>query len=216
MSIRIDTLNKPVSLVLLAGGRASRMGGRNKALLRVKGAPIIKNIISELKPLFENVVIIANDKAPYKNLGLAAYEDIIPGRGPLSGIHSSLLNTKSYYNFVVACDMPYVEPKLARHMLNKLQDGYEVIACKIRGRYEPLFAIYGKGCISAIEEQLATADTKVTRFFSKVRVKTISEKEVTKIDPELKTFRNINTVREYENMLGDPKDFNNYARSAHF
>lgn len=197
MSIRINRFNKAVSLVVLAGGRSSRMGYRDKAFLRINGKPLIKRIIAKLKPLFGNIIVIANNEEPYEKLGLAVYEDIIAHKGPLSGIHSGLLNTKTYYSFVVGCDMPYVNVELAKYLLSRLKDGYEVVACKISARYEPLFAIYGKGCIGAIEEQLATADTKVTRFFRKVKVKTIMQKEVEKIEPGLQSFRNINRIRDY-------------------
>ena len=204
MDIRIDKFSRGASLVVLAGGRSSRMG-RDKAFLKLSGRPIIEHIITKLKPLFENIIIVANDKRRYRGLGIAVYEDIIPKRGPLSGIHSGLLNTKTYYNFVVACDMPYMNIKLAKYLLSRLQDGCDVIACKIRGRYEPLFAIYGKGCLGAIEEQLSSADTKITRFFSKVKVNTITHKEAEKIDTELRSFRNINTIGEYKGTIREHK-----------
>lgn len=190
-----------MAAIILAGGKSQRMGNCDKAFLKIGKEPIIKRQLRLLKKHFKKIIIVTNSADKYNGLkGVRIISDIVPHQGPLAGIMSGLMSSGERYNFVVACDMPYVNLKLAKYLFSKLQNGYEVVACKIRGRYEPLFAIYGKGCIGAIEEQLKGKDTKVTGFFSKVKVKTVSEKEVMKIDPELKTFMNINTPPEYKKI----------------
>lgn len=203
MSIRIYKFKMNLGLVILAGGRSKRMGA-DKAFLKIGKRPLVENIAEKLKFLFDEITVIANkDISRYKKIGLCAMRDMIPGKGPLSGIHAGLKNTKAYYIFVTACDMPFVNIKLVKHLFGKLREKDEVVVCKVRGRYEPLFAIYGKGCIGAIEEQLASDDTKVTGFFSKVKVRTISQKEVKKIDPKLSAFKNINTPSDYKKMTNN-------------
>ena len=79
------------TLAILAGGKSTRMNNNNKALLLYKEKKFIDHIIAAGKD-YKEIIIVSNDKSPYKSLNLRVVEDIHCGNGPLSGIHSALVN----------------------------------------------------------------------------------------------------------------------------
>ena len=77
--------------VVLAGGRSTRMG-RDKAFLDLAGKPLIARVLDVLLPLFREVLVSGPRRPPYDGLGLPLVPDIVPGRGPLSGLHAGLVS----------------------------------------------------------------------------------------------------------------------------
>ena len=118
-------------------------------------------------------------------------------RGPLGGIYTGLLHSKDMYNFVVACDMPFINPELIKYMLGKISN-YDVVIPEYNNRLQPLCAIYSKSCIRPIEIELSKKNLKVINFLKYVKVKKITEKVVTRLNPEKRCFANINTPRDYQ------------------
>src|SRR5213593_2707098 len=96
----------PVAGVIVAGGRASRMGGRDKAFAAVGGEPIAVRTIRLFRGLFPQVLVVTDRPARYRGLGVETAADHFPGCGPLAGIHTALLASRHPHVFVVACDMP--------------------------------------------------------------------------------------------------------------
>lgn len=87
----METL-QPVIGVVLAGGRSSRMGGGDKALLELGGKPMLAHVIARLKPQVSSIVISANgDPARFATFGLPVVADSLPDfQGPLAGIEAGL------------------------------------------------------------------------------------------------------------------------------
>ena len=95
-----------ISFSILSGGQNSRIG-INKAFLNIKGTLIIDRLIS-IANVFAQRMIITNEPKLYEHLGLEVYTDVIPYKGPMSGIHSALINSKFDDTFVISCDMPFI------------------------------------------------------------------------------------------------------------
>ena len=102
---------------VLAGGRSRRMG-TNKALLRIDGATIIRRVVRTLTKAFDDVIIIANDPAPYSFPGVRIYPDIHIGTGSLGGLYTALVKSRSDHTFVTACDMPFLDIDCINRLLS--------------------------------------------------------------------------------------------------
>lgn len=183
--------------IVLAGGKATRMGGLcDKAFLKIEDEPIINRQISALKKLFKEIIVVTNSADNYRDVkGISAVSDVLLGRGPLGGIYSGLLASRSFYNFVIACDMPFINESLIRYMLEN-KDGYDIVISRIDDKFHPLFGFYSKNCITHIEEMLRRGDLKISNLFLKVRTHFISRQEIEKYDKGLHSLVNINTREE--------------------
>ena len=185
--------------VILAGGSSSRMG-RDKALLPVRGERLIESIYRQVSEMFDEVLLVTNQPERYRFLPCRSVRDIYPGMGALAGIHAGLFHSANPRIFAVACDMPYLNEELARVLVERLGACDVVIPESDKGM-EPLYAIYGKGALPAIEESLAAGHLRIVSFFDRIRVACADRDEVSRVDPTFKTFRNINTPEEYFTFL---------------
>ena len=104
----------PVTGVLLAGGRATRMGGRDKAFAAVGGEPIAARTLRLFCALFPQVIVATNHPERFRALGAETVADVFPGCGPLAGIHAGMQIARHPHVFVAACDMPGLDPEIGR------------------------------------------------------------------------------------------------------
>lgn len=187
-----------VTGIILAGGKNRRMG-THKAFLRIGEKTIIEDIFAKFKGIFKEIIIVANETERFDFLGAKVVADIIPLKGPLGGIYTGLLSSNSLYNFVVACDMPFINQNLVRHILEET-GGYDVTVAEYNGRLQPLCAIYSKNCIEPIEKQLSKDNLKITDFFKDVKVKILTGKKIARFDLKGSSFVNINTPDDCERL----------------
>ncbi len=140
------------TLAILAGGKATRMGGQNKALLEIDGESFIKRIYRNLSPLFQNTIILSNTVKDFNIAKTIVYSDIIEDAGPLGGIHSALVHSIDPAVFIVSCDMPFADSTIVIKILDEFQIKQpEILVPVINSLYEPLFAIYSKHLATKIE-----------------------------------------------------------------
>ena len=122
--------------------------------------------------------------------------DIIFEKGPLGAIYTGLSFAKDEYSFVCGCDMPFLNFNLLLAM-KKTAKNWDILVPVINGFLEPLHSIYSKNCLLAIKKHLDRDDLKVKSFFSEVRCKYFSEKNIRKYDPQLLAFFNLNTPQMF-------------------
>jgi len=192
---------KDVSGVVLAGGRSTRYG-RNKALVKLHGIPLIERVLRIIRPIFRRVIIITNTPDEYSYLELPMYHDIIRGLGPLGGIITGLRVIPDNAGFFVACDMPFLNQGLIRHIV-EIKADFDVVVPRISGKVEALHALYGKGCRSKIEGLINSRIYQISRFFHEVSARYVDEGEVRIFDPDLKAFLNINSpegLNDFDNL----------------
>jgi molybdopterin-guanine dinucleotide biosynthesis protein A len=192
-------MNNNITGIILAGGRSSRMD-QDKAFILFSGRPLIEIVIEMTSTLFEHLMIVANEPNLYQKYGIKIQSDIIKDCGPLGGIYTGLFYSRNKYNFIVACDMPFLNQDLVQCMIEKIGD-FDVIIPEHNGQLEPLCAIYSKDCITPIKNQLSQNNLKITDFFQSVKVKTILEEETIKLDPQGFSFTNINTPQDLKAAL---------------
>jgi len=184
---------------VLAGGDSARMG-TNKALLPFGGVRIIEGIIQKIRSLFAEILIIANEPVPYAYLGLPIFPDQVRGKGPLGGIYSALLHSRSPQTFCVACDMPLLNPAVVVYLCDTAL-GYDVVVPRTPDGYQPLHAIYSKACLAPIASMIRKDQLKIDQLFSAVRVRVVTAEELHRVDSALRCFVNINTREELEAAL---------------
>ncbi len=185
-----------VSCVVLAGGKSTRLG-RNKLVETIGSMGLLERVISCLTALNSEIIIVTAQDSLLPELtqypGLRFVEDIYPGKGTIGGIYTGLNASKSFYNLVVACDMPFIKLELIRYMTS-LAEGYDVVIPRKENQtLEPLHAIYSRNCLNPLEFLIKQSRLSVLELYPMVRVRYLDETEINKYDPEHISFFNVNT-----------------------
>ena len=183
-----------VTLAVLAGGKSSRMG-ENKAWIPFLGIPLIERVVNRLHRIAAEVLIVTGNPDEIKQKNWNAINDQIPGKGPLVGLYSAILEAKYPLIALVACDMPFVNPDLFLWMLSlSLNSTYDVIVPESHNGLEPLHAVYRKStCLPEINKSIERGDFRMISWFSNMNVRTIPPEDVARFDPNLHLFINVNT-----------------------
>ncbi len=185
--------------IVLAGGFSSRFG-TNKALAKIGSQKLIELILSKIDPLFDEIIIVTNNPLDYVDLGKTIVTDIIPHQGPLGGIYTGLFFSRFDYAFVMACDMPFVNPPFIDYLVSR-SPGYDAVVPSFDDKFEPLHAVYNKRCLNLMFKLLQDKKRQVATIFKRVKTLKIDEKTIRQFDPEMKCFFNINTITDWESAL---------------
>jgi molybdopterin-guanine dinucleotide biosynthesis protein A len=182
--------------IVLAGGENRRMG-TDKAFLDIAGRPLIEHILQTLHDLFPRIIIVTNSPDRYAAYAVSLVTDAYDKRGPLTGIYSGLRESRDEYNFIVACDMPFLQPRLISFMAG-LAEGNDVVVPSFDGFFEPLHAVYRRGILPVVEERIRAGDQRIREMYKSLRVRYITADEIDRFDPGRRSFKNLNTPQEYE------------------
>jgi molybdopterin-guanine dinucleotide biosynthesis protein A len=191
---RVGTVPR-VSGIVLAGGESRRMGGVNKALLELGGLPIIQRVAATLARVFPETILVTNTPEEFDFLNLPMFRDLIRGFGSLGGLYTGLRSCREDFGFLVACDMPFLDDRVIRRMV-ELTGKHEVVVPRIGGHLEPLHAIYSRNCVPHIERLMAKGDLKILNFFPAADVLEVAETELAVFDPSLVFVMNLNTPED--------------------
>jgi len=185
-------MEEKATAIIMAGGDSSRMGS-DKSMLPVNGKPIIEIIAEQLRGHFEQILISTNEAEKLAFLGFEIVPDKVPGQGPLMGIASALEASSSELNFVVACDIPNIDLSCVRRMLAEAVGSGADIIVPTTGdqRYEPLFAVYNKSALGAMNKILSSGGRKISDVFAMCEVRSVEFGDA-------QWLANLNTIAEYE------------------
>lgn len=191
-----------LSCMILAGGRNTRLGGRNKAFLKIKGKTIIECIIEELDKLFKEILIVTNTPDDY-NIYLKKIKiltDIIENAGPLGGIYTGLSQISNQAAFIISCDMPFLNIDLIKRQINDFENNkYCILVPRINNNIEPLHAIYKQSILKKLRTHLKTSkNSSVRDFFPLINLGYFDLENNYK---NQKAFTNINTANDLKNSL---------------
>ena len=187
-----------VSGVILAGGRARRLGGVNKALLDVAGSTNIARVLATLRPLCGDLVLVANDAILSRFPGLRLVLDSDPHAGVLPALAQGLDAADGILAIVVACDMPFLNRSLLAEELRRAA-AVDVVIPVIDRRPEPMHAVYRCAtALEAIRAALAAGERRMTSCLDRLRVDRVEEAEIRRFDPEQRSFFNVNTPEDLE------------------
>ncbi len=182
--------------IVLAGGKSSRMG-REKGLVMFRGRPFIQYGI-DLLSKYAGQILISSGNPDYLPFGLELVPDSITGQGPAAGLAASLKQSKTDWNLVVACDLPFLEPELIDRLLENATDCLAVIPVH-EGIAEPLAGLYHRDLGDIFEEAVATGNLALHKILRTCRVHYLGTDLLLKRHPNL--FANFNTLNEIESFL---------------
>lgn len=190
-----------IAAAILAGGKNSRMKGRNKAFLRINGCILVERTIKLLKEIFEEIIIVTNSPQDFASYGndVVIIEDIIKDRGPLCGIHSALCRTSKEAVFFTACDMPFLHNAIIRDEIDCFRKAdCDCMVPKIGALVEPVCAIYKKDLSEEIEFFLRKSNKLAIRDF----LKTVNTHYLDLEDNifHRNAFRNVNTPEDADKI----------------
>jgi len=192
-----------ISCIILAGGKSIRFG-HDKILEKLGNTSLLEQVISHIEPISKDIIIVTAKERAFTQFAnhpkIKIVNDIVPGMGSLGGIYTGLVESKSFYNLVVAADMPFLNVPLLRYM-TEVAEGFDLTLPHVNSWYEPLHAIYSKNCIKPAKTILDQGIKVIVEIFKYVKVKYLEAEEINRFDPNHLSFFNINTQEDMERAL---------------
>jgi molybdopterin-guanine dinucleotide biosynthesis protein A len=163
-------VREQVTGVILAGGRATRMGGEDKGLVPVNGRPMIAWVIDALRPQVADVLVNANrNQERYGEFGCRVIDDGDSDfRGPLAGMVSGMQAARTPYIAVVPCDSPLISAELVRRLYAAVTSSGSTIAAAHDGeRLQPVFALLSCELLDDLAGYLDDGERKIDRWYAR-------------------------------------------------
>jgi molybdopterin-guanine dinucleotide biosynthesis protein A len=178
--------------VLLAGGQARRMGGAPKALSRAGGQTLAARSVALLRGLFGEVLVVANDPAPWEGLSARVVPDAVAGKGAPGGLHAALAAAHTGWIFAAACDMPFLSAEAIRFLAARRGASPAVLVEWERG-LEGLHAFWSRAALPTVERMLREGDPSIRDLAAAVGARVVTAEEWREVDPDGRSFENVNT-----------------------
>ena len=173
--------------------------GRDKASLPAGDGTMLEHLARRLAPVVDETIIAGGSDRPNLS-GFRIVDDRHPGLGPLAGMHAGFSAARHPQVWVVACDLPDVEPAMGA-LLRGLAPGYEAVVPCVDGEPQGVCAVYERVLASRIEAMLDAGDRSIKTLLGASHVRYVTPEDLREVDPELRSFRNINTPADYQNWL---------------
>ncbi len=185
----------PITGLILAGGRSSRMNGHDKGLLELQGKAMIEHVIARLQPQVEQLLISANRHIDvYQQFGYEVLVDEFDDyRGPLAGMSRGLAQSKSDYLLTVPCDGPLLPLDLAARMLESIKQAQVQAVLVFDGQYkQPTYNLLHKDIFKALNHSLQSNEHKLGKW--------LMDNGALKLDfsDQKEAFLNVNTPADLE------------------
>lgn len=183
-----------VTALLLAGGRGTRMQGRDKGLLPFAGTTLVGHLLARIRPHVGDVLISANRNLErYRSYGCPVLPDDLPDfAGPLAGVLAGLRAANSPYLLTLPCDGPNLDDDLVGRLALAMQTVHEVAVAHDGVRPQPTYALLKTDLADALEAALAAGTRGLIEWYSTRRLVTVDFAD----RPRL--FVNLNRPEDYE------------------
>jgi molybdopterin-guanine dinucleotide biosynthesis protein A len=194
-----------VAGIIVAGGRASRMGGRDKAFAAVDGEPIAVRTVRLFHALFPQVLVATTGRSA--TAGSRSRPSATGSRAAARSRASTPRSTMSRHPhaFVAACDMPGLDADVIRFLLGRIGDA-DAIVPRWDGDVEPLHAVYARRCAPAMEASLRAGRHALRDFLGTIVVDYVSEEELARVGGAARSMTNVNTPEELAAVGGRFED----------
>ena len=189
------------SAVILAGGAATRFNNGDKGLLELNGKPLLNHVVETVKGLVEEIIIVTNTQeradtyAKIVSAKASFVLDTEEAKGPLMGALAGFEAAQGEYTLLLPVDSPFVSKEVLELLFDLAPGKAAVIPRHTDREIEPLHAVYNTSqTLSVIKETLTQNQFDMHSMIEQLRgVRYISTLVIEQIDPELKSFININT-----------------------
>jgi len=191
--------------VIVAGGRSTRFGDTDKAVAELAGIPMIRRVADRIAPAVDELVVnCRDDQRAAIQAALDGFEhpvryalDPEPDLGPLAGIATGLDAVEGTYGFVVACDMPFVDPSLVETLFERAE-GHEAAVPRPDEWFQTTQAVYrADEMVRASERALEAGDRRVVAALETLDYVEVDRDEI-EAHASMDTFENLNTREEFE------------------
>lgn len=182
-----------VSALILAGGKATRMGGVDKRELVIEGRTIFERQLDTLGAL---PVLVSS---PHDIEGFATVRDVVAGAGPLAGIAAGLAAATTPWLLVLAGDMPYITRDVIERLISRTADDIDAVGVRVAGLPEPLVCVLRVSVfLPLVQARLARGELKASRLLEEpVRVAWLDETDA-------RPFFNVNEPDDLSCKTGFP------------
>jgi molybdenum cofactor guanylyltransferase len=211
------------SAAILAGGLATRFGGRDKSALVVEGRTILDRQLSMLSSITDDVLIVGMGAAPAIHPSTSSQRpdpaegharnsdragtmtaprrigDIVPACGPLGGLHAALTAARGDALFLIACDMPFISSGFADYLLS-LTGGVEIVIPRTERGYHPLCAVYTRACLDSVAVRLAERRLRLGELVADRPTRVVSVEDMARFGDPYRLLANVNTPAEYAGL----------------
>jgi molybdenum cofactor guanylyltransferase len=184
-----------VTLAILAGGQATRLGGLPKPLLRVQGRAIVDRLLDLAQDL-AGALIVANAPALYLDRGVRVVADHFRDRGPTAGLHAALLAAGTEWVLLLAGDMPFVQPAAVKLLADAREPTDMWVSFARDGRMEPLPGLYRKGLLPVLEARLGSGQPSFPDIVRGQPGRQVDFGALARVDPGLRTLLGVNTPEQ--------------------
>ena len=191
-----------LTAAILAGGRSTRFGGRDKSALVVDGRTIFDRQVSELSQIADEILLVGGAIGGEPRPRVTPIADLIPGCGPLGGLHAALTAARGDPVVVVACDMPYVSAPFLAYLASLAGDpgGFAAVVPQTERGYHPLCAVYTHAVIAPIERRLSAGHFTMTDLLADVRLRVVATDDIARFGDPHRLLANVNTPSEHESL----------------
>lgn len=202
-------MNRPYSFAILSGGQNKRFGGYSKALTDIQGVPLYMNIL-QASSAKQNMIITNNkyERAEFLKSGLLeVYSDLIPAKGPLSGLHSALMHATEEVIAIMPSDLPLMDQQTLMYMLQNFKTETDALVPQCMSQTHPVSAVYSKRALKKLEIYLeANKKISVHKFLDCIQTQYLTIPQGSGLEH---SFYNMNTEADYLKILKIIKDENN-------
>jgi len=185
--------------VLVAGGQARRMGGSPKAQARLGGETLAARSVALFRDLFGEVLVVANDPAPWAGLGARVVPDVLAGKGAPGGLHAALGAATTAWIFAAACDMPFLSASCIRFLGARRGAAPAVLVEWERG-LEGLHAFWSRESLPVVERMLRQGEPSIRALAAAVGARVVTAAEWREVDPDGRSFENVNTPEDLRRL----------------
>jgi molybdenum cofactor guanylyltransferase len=179
------------SAIVLAGGRATRLGGRDKALEMLSGRPLIAHVLERLQPQVDDIVINCNRHHEALSVfGHTLVSDATQDySGPLAGITAALPHCRHDIVLVTPCDTPWLPADLCSRLVTAMTPATDLVIAHDGERLQPLFMLLRRELLTALAEALAAGHHKVESWC-------LAQRHAIAGFTDIRAFANLNTEAE--------------------
>ncbi len=179
---------------LIIAGRKSRRLGIDKRFLDIGGRTCLQRVLDAYHGIFDEILIVADAVEPFTSLGARVVVDLIPDKATLGGLYTGLHYAAGERVFAAAADMPWINPAAIRLVLDQAASG-DIVIPNVEGKLQSMHAVYSKACLPFLRALVEAGTLKVQDLCNcpELRVHRIPQSAFTAVDPELRSFFNINT-----------------------
>ena len=179
------------SWVILAGGQASRMGGKDKGLIELNNKPLIQHVIERLSTQTSNILINAHrNQSEYAKFGHVFSDQFANYPGPMGGIHAGLLHATTDWVGFVPCDSPQINIDLVERFCSQATESTDILVAHDGDHQQPVFTLYHKRVLPKLTAFLERGDRKIILLYKECNTSYVDFSD----SPDC--FVNLNTPEE--------------------